>query len=433
MINYLRFLREKAAGKSVPEGLLRAWFTFPEVKENWLGYSAVGNRGRGLGMDFARALHRNLHTVFSDFGKENITRGSHLERLCLIDDGVGRDNISDFTVNLSKHYLLEYTQTFAQRHLSSRLRERVRIRKVRFNYSTESWTDETFELPFTGDAFVILTPRDILTRDDTWINKRDLIGDFHDVLQSIPNQQLRDQLNNYFIRALPEKATPKDRRRAKALTVRSHPILIEYYIRFKEDTGDRAVTVSGEHVADTHTLFVNQVSQLVESLDRHTGFYEVKGETKEEARDRAQYLKDVIENKGAWRLFYIKGKPIRREADLRILYRLTWFGTRSDVSTEVDNGRGPADYKISRGAGDKTIVEFKLASNSRLKQNLAKQAEVYQRASDAQAALKIIMYFTEAELKRVSKILNELGLSGHADIILVDARSDNKPSASRAA
>jgi len=57
---------------------------FSEVKQNWLGYSLVGNSGSGLGIDFARALHENLYTVFSNFGNENVTQGSHLEKLCLI-------------------------------------------------------------------------------------------------------------------------------------------------------------------------------------------------------------------------------------------------------------------------------------------------------------------------------------------------------------
>ena len=121
------------------------------------------------------------------------------------------------------------------------------------------------------------------------------------------------------------------------------------------------------------------------------------------------------------------------EKDLHILYRLTWFGTPSDVSREVDDGRGPADFKISRGARDKTIVEFKLASNKKLKQNLAKQAEIYQKASDARGAVKVIVYFTAAQLERVNGILASLGLTGHPDVVLIDARADNKPSGSVAA
>ena len=42
----------------------------------------------------------------------------------------------------------------------------------------------------------------------------------------------------------------------------------------------------------------------------------------------------------------------------------------------------------------------------------------------------MIMFFSEAEEKRVIDILNELTLTGSEYIVLIDARSDNKPSAS---
>jgi hypothetical protein len=60
------------------------------------------------------------------------------------------------------------------------------------------------------------------------------------------------------------------------------------------------------------------------------------------------------------------------------------------------------------------------------------QAEIYQEASDAAAAYKVIVYFAAQELEKLRRILRELGLEGHESIILIDARSDNKPSASKA-
>jgi hypothetical protein len=96
----------------------------------------------------------------------------------------------------------------------------------------------------------------------------------------------------------------------------------------------------------------------------------------------------------------------------------------------VNNGRGPADFKASRGAFDKSLVELKLASNSKLKQNLQNQVLIYQKASDATRALKVILYFTAAELEKVRSILKELKLFDSEDIILIDSRRDNKPSAS---
>ena len=152
--------------------------------------------------------------MFSNFGDEQVTRGSHLEKLCLIESGVGRDNISDFTTNLIKHFLLDYTQTFALQHIDPALRGVFTVSEVKFNYGTQTWRSERYELPSLGDDFVLLTPKDILTKDDGWINKHDLYGDFDDVLNSLPNEQLRDQLNNYIFQVLPEDSTKQDEHEA---------------------------------------------------------------------------------------------------------------------------------------------------------------------------------------------------------------------------
>lgn len=426
IIQYLRFLRDKSMAGGIREGLLHSWFTFPEVKQNWLGFSLIGNSGSGLGIKFARALHLNLNSIFANFGDEKITKSSHLEKLCLIEEGVGKDNISDFTTNLIKHYLLEFTQRFALNYLSRSQRRRVTVSKVHFNYQTETWVSEQFVLPYLYDDFVLLTPKDILTKDDTWINKNDLLRDFDDFVTSIPNDQLRSQLNNYLISILPDKPTRKERLEAIARVIRENPFLIEYFILLKEERGEQAVALSDLKVEETEDLFISQVAHFIDTLSQESKFYELTGDTVEETRKRILYLKDVIENKGGYRLFYLKGEPVRRETDLHILFRLTWFGTPSDVSAEVNDGRGPADFKISRGAWDKTIVEFKLATNRKLKQNLANQAEIYQRASNADAALKVIIYFSEAELEKLSAILEELLLTGHPNVVLIDARDDNK-------
>ena len=117
ILEYLRFLRDQAT-PGLDSGLIDAWYRFKEVKQNWLGYTLFGNEGAGLGRDFAVALHGALGDILADFGEETVTRGSHLEKLCLIRPGVGKDNISDFTTNLIKAWLCEYTQTFAREHLS---------------------------------------------------------------------------------------------------------------------------------------------------------------------------------------------------------------------------------------------------------------------------------------------------------------------------
>lgn len=187
IINYVAFLRDISKTEGISSGLLKSWFYFPEVKQNWFGYSKVGNSGSGLGKKFAQALNQNLHTVFTDFGKETITRGSHLEKLCLIKSGVGRDNISDLTANLIKKFLCKYTEEFCKLNVKSEFLEETLVERVEFNYKTRTWMNKTYTLPILYGDFVILTPRDILTKDETWINQHEMISNYRNIANSIDN------------------------------------------------------------------------------------------------------------------------------------------------------------------------------------------------------------------------------------------------------
>ena len=144
------------------------------------------------------------------------------------------------------------------------------------------------------------------------------------------------------------------------------------------------------------------------------------------------FLKQVIESNDGYRIFYVKGQPIKRESDLQLIFRLTWYASEDDVNAEVNNGRGPVDYKISRGSKDKTLVEFKLASNSKLRQNLENQVKVYEAANQTDKSIKVILYFNDAELEKTWKILKELNLKEGKGLVLIDARATNKPSGSNA-
>jgi hypothetical protein len=111
ILKYIIFLRDAVAADRITDDLVKAWFLFPEIKQNWFGFSLRGNGGSGLGRDFAIALTANLRSIFSNFGQETVTRGSHIEKVCLVSSGIGRDMISDFTANLVKGFLCKYTST----------------------------------------------------------------------------------------------------------------------------------------------------------------------------------------------------------------------------------------------------------------------------------------------------------------------------------
>ena len=205
---------------------------------------------------------------------------------------------------------------------------------------------------------------------------------------------------------------------------------MDYYIKLQESDKEGAKKASNDIVKEAKLVFVNNVQHAVEHLKQNTDFYNLEADNSYEAtRSRVMFLKSFIEDKDGYRLFWHNGKPITREKDLQLIFKLTWYGTAFDVNAEVNNGRGPVDYKISNGSKDKTLVEFKLASNSKLKKNLQNQVAVYELANDTKHSMKVIIYFNDNEFKKVNLILNELNQQRNHDIILIDA-CNNKQSAS---
>ena len=433
IIKYLRFLRDKSADPNLDPGLVKALYRFPEVYQNWLGFTVSGNKGSGLGSKFATSLHRNLHRLFSSFGSETLTKGSHLEKLCLIERGVGRDNISDFTTNLVKSYLLRYTETFAREFIRKGLRKRIMVEKVHFNYRTESWEARSFVLPVHENDYVLLTPRNMLTKDDTWISRSELVHNFDRVREALPNEELRAQINNYLRKILPKKPTSKQRLLAVDAAISAYPQIIDTFIKEREDHGYLAQSMSIGKVRTSEQLYLKQFGGLVDLLSEKSSFYQISGRTYTEALTRVRFLKDVIENKGGHKIFYLNGRLLQRESDAHVLYRLTWFASPSKIHREVNDGRGPADFVVSEGSRDASIVEFKLASNPKLEKNLRYQTKTYEKASDASKSIRVILYFSKTEQNRVEAILKRLKLINDESIVLIDARNDNKPSGSKAA
>ncbi len=430
IINYLVFLQKMAKESEIlTPGMRSAWFNFSEVKQNWLGFSLSGNSGNGMGKEFAEGLYEGLSTIFKDFTEKKITQSRHMEKLCLISPRVGKDKISDFTTCFAKKYLLEYTERFAKEYLDKSMCAEVNVNRAYFNWDTKSWATKNYYLPVYNHDYVLLTPRDMLTRDDTFINREDMLHSLEYLAVSLDDDALRFQLDQYFKNAIEKKLSKSDKEAYAGTIIRNNPELIDYYIKYKEDNKEQATSVSEEKVSETKELFIRNAASLIDLLSQGD-FYSKRIDVHVEALERAKYLKHVIEDQDGYKLFYIKGKPVKREEDLQVIYRLTWYGSEVSVDREVNNGRGPADYKASFGKNNATLIEFKLAKNTKLKQNLQHQLEVYKKASDTDKGIKVIMYFTEQEEKRVYDILNELKIAASEDIVLIDARADNKVSAS---
>lgn len=431
ILDYLRHLKS-ISGENLSRAVVKDLFRFQEVSQNWFGYCKLGNKGQGLGEDFARALRAAIGRVVANEGESFGTESSHLEKVSLIQPKVGLDKISDFTTNLIKEFLVDYTETFAREHLDPARCARVMVKRIRFNYVTQTWADEVRYLPMFGDEYVLLTPTDMLVHQQTWINYGDMLSRYPEIAAAVDDEILREKMNRYFYTALGDKTAQADVDAARASTLRAVPELVDIYIRLKEESGDGANSASEEEIAKLRRIFVTVLSGLVQEYwDQPDLATRPPANSYEEAKYRCDVFKRWVEDKDGWRSLN-DARGHARESEVQRLIFLTLQASDFDVNREVNNGRGPVDFKVSAGSKDSSLIEVKLASSSSLQRNLENQVEIYKRANETTHAVKLIVFYTEDEENKVNRILKTLDLLDSDSIVLVDARDDNKPSGTKA-
>lgn len=445
IIKYFNFLYNKSLS-GLNEKEILTWFNFSEVPNNWLGYSLEGNKGTALGKKYAMFLHENISFVINH---NNITKSQHIEKAMLLYDGTGRDKISDLTVNLIKDYLCEFTQTFAQKHLPVEKCEKVYVDKAYFNYKTESFVSEEYYLPiFVNDngekEYLLLTPLDLLRKEEQSINKKSFISNYERVRDSIDNLELRTYVDNYIGKALreyqenmkrqnriPNEKTAKKIEKERFCEIaKMKPEIYDYFIKLTEDNPKELFAICCAERNDLNE-FISKKDAFVTCFDIKDYSKSIPKTAREEAKMRLSYFKHMIEDCDLYKQLYYHGNQIAKEEDLQRLFKLVWCDTTRKINAEVNNGRGAADFIICNGKRDQNIIEFKLASNSKL-DHVFKQVDIYEKANETTDSLIAIFCFSEAEINKVMGIIKSRKIEHliNESIYIIDCRNDNKKSAS---
>lgn len=441
IVDYLLFLKNQS-----DSGVFSSLFyKFPEVNEVWLGFSKKGNKGLGLGTFFAKELNENLVGIF-DGNNNDITESVHIEKLCIVGERVGADKVSDFTLNLIKQYLVKYTEEFTTKNIDKKYTSKFRVKKLYFDFQQNNWVDGEAILPINPhdkSKFVLLTPKNILVKEEGWISVNDFLNDDGLVITNIPNKDLRYKINQYFLSLIPDKInknnkpekdfTKKNKKIALKETAKKYPELIDYFIKYKEENGKGAIEASLIDNDFLEQVFYLGVKAITEKL-KIEGFYSVesKNNSLSETIEKIKKFKYVMEQRDGYDVFWDK-KALRKfkEPDVDKMIDLVFASSDFSIDKQVNNGRGPSDIKISKGSGDCTIIETKLAKNTSLEKNLLNQLNIYKEANNTINGVYVILYFNNSELKKVERILKGLNMINFVDewIFLIDCRK--KVSASK--
>ena len=141
-------------------------------------------------------------------------------------------------------------------------------------------------------------------------------------------------------------------------------------------------------------------------------------------------FKKLIENNGLFRLLYINRTKCHNERYSQLLF----FGIADkycevnniDINREPNNGKGPVDFKYSKGYDAKVNVEIKLSSNRNLISGYEKQLDAYNTAENTNYSIYLVIRVTQSEknIKQLLEIHQERIKLGEQvpEIIVVDGR-----------
>lgn len=113
------------------------------------------------------------------------------------------------------------------------------------------------------------------------------------------------------------------------------------------------------------------------------------------------------------------------------MFKFVWHRSVFKDDAETNNGRGPADFVISMGSNDVTVIEFKLAKNTNL-DHVFEQVKIYKKANGTEKHVVVIFYFNDREYEKALKSLKGNDVEKYIDenVFLIDCRlkeSASKP------
>ncbi|MGG1338723.1 hypothetical protein ABE196_20080 [Bacillus subtilis] len=413
-----------AKSSGVPSSLyykkLISMLTFPEVEEICLGYTNKSTGGSGGGEGFSHSIAAALIKSI----RVGIKEINHFEEIGILEKGIGRDRISDICANIIKEELIAFTQDICAKHVIPL--KQFRVKNSRFNFEFKRWEHNIVSLPLnpTNNKPILLVPESIL-RELPSINA----DGFLDWAWSNENETLRTDFN-FEIKS---KINKED-----IIKVASNRVdFLERYVNYVESKVSLPYDIDKDPSGIYKWYEQSQKIQQMKPIELPIPNDHV--ELAALVKLLIESFNSFIINNSGYKLLWNETPltPKREEASQLLFFGLVKEHCKAnniDFSREVNQGRGPVDFKFSNGHQDRVLIEVKRASSSKLKQGLLNQLPQYLDSEDIQIGYYVVIVQKEEEYKKISglkgeakKLSEELGK--FIDVFVIDAIYD-KPSAS---
>lgn len=377
-------------------------FDFPEVNGINLGFSS-GAHGAGFGPMLRAQIIKDAYEIIHS-GSEQ-PEIFHL--VGLFEENVGPDRLSDMVARIIYSDIVAY---------SKRIYRTLGI--DRESYPEYKFSDGIVINPYKNIKLLLLPVEllhelpiarcwddiDRVCRENEAIRAEinDLVGNTWAKMRSAEKKQY---LRNWIFMN-PERAG-RIIDSYKASTVAQYDPLsdLDYLVGYLQNT----FNVNSDGDDDSFSAAMEIVDNYQEWVEYHRGAVVIQ-----EANSRS------------------KEKTVQRTIHAVALVFCKKFNW--DISPETDSGRGPEDFKVSRGC-DKTVVEVKLTSNPDCVHGLEVQIEEYAKAESTDKKIFILVNTGQNE-NRVDSVIkkhDEMTAAGlnPARVVIIDAQIKNAASTHR--
>lgn len=423
----LEFIRAADGDQTSPHWLKAVrMLRFPEPSEFALGLAMGHPKGSGTGFKFAGRMAEALGLL----AERGIAELENIQTFSLFCEGLSVDRISDVLLNILKAQFVTYTQETAARHAI--VVDDVPVRCASWSRTSGRWSHERVPLPkspVTGEG-VLLAPRrflkdiPVITPESFWTWADSSVG-----------QDLRADLN-YELNTVLSRT---DRVNAGHKVAWKRPDLAVDYVRTMSGAGPRPYDVEGDPKLLVKWAEVGRDAAAAQESIRQPSRTDQFADWVEKL---AREFQHAVEETDLWRALWDDGlvRPRPEKIVQAIAGSMFAAHCRSadvDLTRESNLGRGPVDFKFSRGWEQRALLEVKLIPSTHFFTGASRQLPQYLRTERANVGVYLCVGysdkdFTSERLNPVEDTLRHLTAESGWDLraIYVDARPSTKQSAS---
>lgn len=323
------------------------------------------------GAGFGRGLRSQVINDTYDIVKAGSTQPEIFQLVGLFEENVGPDRLSDMIATIIQPDIISYTKRIL----------------TELEITPQSCPQYTFDAdlvlnPYKGNCPILLLPVEIL-------HELPIAQSWDDIDRVVSeNESIRREINDTVGKEWSKWASG-----AKKAYIKNHI--------FKNPERCARV-IEGYRGTDVGPIdFSSDLEYLIAAIWRKiqkSGFsFAVSAGPHSDSFSVSCIImdtfKDWVENNRGWDVIQSSDSKKRE----KIVQRLVHLAAKShiesnglDISFEPDEGRGPVDFKVSRGA-DKTIVEIKLSTNQQYLHGYERQILEYGKAENTQSFIYVFI------------------------------------------